>query len=57
MNRISNIGFFKYVACGTMSHSKEFWGKVKLVISDYKQKIEWLERNGHLLSLQQRGDE
>lgn len=34
------------------NHSKEFWGKVKLVIPDYKQRIEWLERNGHLLSLE-----
>jgi hypothetical protein len=34
------------------NHSKEFWGKVKLVIPDYKQRSGWLERNGHLLSLE-----
>jgi hypothetical protein len=33
------------------NHSKEFRGKIKLIIPDYKQRIEWLERNGHLLSL------
>jgi len=33
------------------NHSREFWGKVKLIIPEYKQRIEWLERNGHLLRL------
>jgi len=34
------------------SHSKEFWGLVKLIIPEYKQRVEWLEMNGHLLSLE-----
>ncbi len=33
------------------SHSKEFWRKIKLLIPDYKQRIEWLENNGHLLQI------
>ena len=33
-------------------HSKEFWGKVKLMMPDYEQRIEWLEVNGHLLKLE-----
>jgi hypothetical protein len=34
------------------NHSKEFWGKVKVIMPDYEQKIEWLELNGHLLRLE-----
>lgn len=33
------------------NHSKEFWGKVKLILPDDQQRIEWLEVNGHLLRL------
>ncbi|MBI5933840.1 MAG: M48 family metallopeptidase [Chloroflexi bacterium] len=33
------------------NHSKKFWTKLQLIMPDYKQRIEWLEQNGHLLSL------
>lgn len=33
------------------NHSKEFWGQVKEIMPDYKQKIKWLKENGGLLSL------
>ncbi len=33
------------------NHSKEFWGKIKIIMPDYKQRIDWLEMNGHLLNL------
>lgn len=33
------------------NHSKEFWGRVELIMPDYKQKIKWLKENGHLLRL------
>jgi hypothetical protein len=33
------------------NHSKNFWGKVVVIMPDYKQRIEWLEKNGHLLNL------
>jgi predicted metal-dependent hydrolase len=34
------------------NHSKRFWNKLNVLMSDYRQRIEWLERNGHLLSLE-----
>lgn len=33
------------------NHSKTFWNKVKMLITDYKKHQEWLKRNGHLLRL------
>ncbi len=33
------------------SHSKEYWSRVKLIMPDYQSKIDWLEKNGHLLNL------
>jgi len=33
------------------NHSKDFWRKIKIIIPDYKQRIDWLEMNGHLLRL------
>jgi predicted metal-dependent hydrolase len=33
------------------NHSKKFWAKVAVIMPDYQQKIEWLEKHGHLLSL------
>lgn len=33
------------------SHSKEYWSRVRLIMPDYQNKIEWLEQNGHLLRL------
>jgi len=33
------------------NHSKKFWSRVGVIMPDYEQKIEWLEKNGHLLSL------
>jgi len=33
------------------NHSKKFWGRVGVIMPDFKQKIEWLEKNGHLLNL------
>lgn len=33
------------------NHSKKYWGRVGVVMPDYKQKIEWLEKHGHLLDL------
>lgn len=33
------------------NHSKKFWTKLQLIMPDYKQRIEWLEKNGHLLRL------
>ncbi len=33
------------------NHSKEYWSRVKLIMPDYQNKIDWLEKNGHLLRL------
>jgi predicted metal-dependent hydrolase len=33
------------------NHSKEFWGKVKAIMPDYKQHITWLKTNGQVLTL------
>ena len=33
------------------NHSKAFWNKVKMLITDYKKHQEWLKSNGHLLRL------
>jgi len=33
------------------NHSKDFWGRVKEIIPDYKEKVDWLKVNGHLLTL------
>ena len=33
------------------NHSKKFWNKVAILMPDYKEKLEWLKKNGHLLSL------
>ena len=33
------------------NHSKTFWNKVKMLMTDYKKHQEWLKRNGHLLRL------
>lgn len=33
------------------NHSKKFWGRVGVIMPDYKQKIEWLEKYGHMLNL------
>ncbi|GAI12658.1 unnamed protein product [marine sediment metagenome] len=33
------------------NHSKTFWNKAKMLITDYKKHQEWLKRNGHLLRL------
>lgn len=34
------------------NHSKKFWSRVGVIMPDYEQKIEWLEKNGHLLNLE-----
>jgi len=33
------------------NHSKTFWNKVKMLMTDYKKHQEWLKKNGHLLRL------
>ena len=33
------------------NHSRVYWSKLRLILPDYKQRIEWLEINGHLLNL------
>ena len=33
------------------NHSKTFWNKVKMLMTDYKKHQAWLKRNGHLLRL------
>ena len=33
------------------NHRKEFWRQVETILPDYKQSIQWLELNGHLLQL------
>jgi predicted metal-dependent hydrolase len=48
---IDYVAVHELVHMREKNHSKEFWGRVKLVVPDYKQRIEWLELNGHLLRL------
>jgi hypothetical protein len=48
---IDYVAVHELVHTQEKNHSKEFWGKVKLIIPEFKQRIEWLERNGHLLSI------
>jgi len=33
------------------NHSRAFWNKVKMLITDYRKYQEWLKRNRHLLRL------
>ena len=33
------------------NHSRAFWNKVKMLMTDYKKHQEWLKKNGHLLRL------
>ena len=33
------------------NHSKVFWNKVKMLMTDYKKHQEWLKKSGHLLRL------
>lgn len=33
------------------NHSKAFWNKVKMLMTDYEKHQDWLKRNGHLLRL------
>jgi predicted metal-dependent hydrolase len=33
------------------NHSRDFWDKVKAAMPDYKEKMNWLKINGHLLTL------
>lgn len=33
------------------NHSRKFWSRVGVIMPDYKQRIEWLEKHGHLLNL------
>jgi len=33
------------------SHSKSFWTKVKMLLSDYEKSKDWLKKNGYLLRL------
>lgn len=33
------------------THSKGYWHKVKRLLPDYRQRINWLKENGHLLSI------
>jgi predicted metal-dependent hydrolase len=32
-------------------HGKRFWGRVRSILPDFRQRREWLRENGHLLSL------
>ena len=34
------------------NHSKRFWAKVKSILPDFRQRIDWLEENGYLLNLE-----
>lgn len=34
-----------------MNHSKDFWNLVESILSDYREKREWLKVNGHRLSI------
>lgn len=33
------------------NHGKAFWAKVSAIMPDYKQKIEWLKKNGRFLNI------
>ena len=33
------------------NHSKAYWNKVKLLMPDYRQQIDWLNANGYMLDL------
>jgi predicted metal-dependent hydrolase len=33
------------------NHRREFWGQVETILPNYKQSIQWLELNGHMLQL------
>jgi hypothetical protein len=33
------------------NHSKAYWEKVAAILPDYKQRLVWLKKNGHLLTL------
>jgi predicted metal-dependent hydrolase len=34
------------------NHSKRFWAKVRTILPDFRQRIDWLEENGYLLNLE-----
>ena len=51
MSVIDYVVIHELVHLQVKNHSQKFWGRVGVIMPDYEQKIEWLEKNGHLLSL------
>ena len=48
---IDYVVVHELVHLNVKNHSKKFWSRVGVIMPDYQQKIEWLEKYGHLLNL------
>jgi predicted metal-dependent hydrolase len=51
MEVIDYVVVHELVHSAVHDHSKEFWRRVGLIVPDYKERVRWLNRNGHLLAL------
>ena len=51
MRVIDYVVIHELVHLKEKNHSKAYWNKVKLLMPDYQQQIDWLNANGHTLSL------
>lgn len=48
---IDYLAVHELVHLKVKNHSKEYWSAVELIMPDYQNRITWLKKNGHLLSL------
>jgi predicted metal-dependent hydrolase len=51
MQVIDSVVIHELVHLQEKNHSKHFWVKIKTLMPDYQQQIEWLDKNGHLLNI------
>ncbi len=51
MRVIDYVVIHELVHLKEKNHSKAYWNKVKLLMPDYQQQIDWLNANGHTLNL------
>jgi predicted metal-dependent hydrolase len=49
---IDYVVIHELVHLKTQNHSNDYWSKVRLIMPDYQNKIDWLDRYGHLLRLE-----
>jgi predicted metal-dependent hydrolase len=51
MSVIDYVVIHELIHLKVKNHSAKFWREVAMIMPDYKEKLEWLRKNGHLLNL------